>query len=70
MRAFLSDWFCHIFWHKGIPCMWARSEQGGQIQVTGFCMVCQRCGEMLQAHPAAQRIDPPKPDVKDETTAV
>ena len=65
-----QDFDCEKGIHNGAVCMWGRSEQGGQIQVTGFCVVCLRCGEMLQAHPAAQRIDPPKPDVEDETTAV
>lgn len=62
MKRFLSEWFCRIFWHRGVVCNWQRSEQGGAISVMGFCVVCTRCGEMLNAHPAAP---PVKPDVDD-----
>ena len=65
MRRFFSEWFCRIFWHKGIPCNWQRSEQGGAISVMGFCVICARCGEMLNAHPAAPVV-PEQPEVEDE----
>ena len=51
---------CKLFGHKALPCSW------GNPSVSGFIVICLRCGTWLAAHPTADNpltnLDPQPPD--------